>query len=266
MKLKSYAYKASGSNFFIQKFLPTVSFSVYQESRTATAWARVIRMSDNAEADIGFLNGAADITALQSFVGSADAYYCKIYDQAGSNHLLQATVGNMCKAATAGVLTLSLGLPTFLFNGTSTFYTLTTPFAIASLITSVKLVSLVAGTGYNNPHFGASTSYGYDCHVNNMNYLYMWGKEGYIRNPVTASASEHVLSGHFNAAGGSMLYYDSTSVGASYSAFASNAIFNNVGKTFGAINQKGSFSAMHFCNYDASANFVAMRTELINRL
>ena len=50
---------------------------------------KVRRPSDNAELNIGFVNGILDIVSLLNFVGFGNGFVSIIYDQVGSNNMVQ---------------------------------------------------------------------------------------------------------------------------------------------------------------------------------
>ena len=52
---------------------------------------KVRRSSDNAELDIGFVDGILDTASLLDFVGSGNGFVSVIYDQVGSNNMTQTT-------------------------------------------------------------------------------------------------------------------------------------------------------------------------------
>lgn len=90
--------------------------------RTAYVGAaiRVIRTSDNAEQDIGFLpDGTLDISTLQTFVGISDGLVKIQYDQSTNGFDLdaQTDTDNMPKIIIAGVLQTTNNLPAMLFDG-----------------------------------------------------------------------------------------------------------------------------------------------------
>jgi len=67
---------------------------------------RVRRDADDAEQDIGYLaNGDVDTSALQTFVGSDNAFVTTVYRQDGSSdHLIQSTTSSQPRIALAGVI------------------------------------------------------------------------------------------------------------------------------------------------------------------
>lgn len=81
---------------------------------------RVIRTSDSAEQDIGFLaDGSLDVPALTSFVGASDGMVKIIYDQSTNNFDLDAQIiiAKMPKIILAGILQTTNALPAILFDG-----------------------------------------------------------------------------------------------------------------------------------------------------
>ena len=81
---------------------------------------RVRRSSDDAKQDIGFDDsGMLDISALESFVGSADGYVTVWYSQVdGEPDLTQGTNGNQPRIAQGGIVeTNSDGKPTIRLTG-----------------------------------------------------------------------------------------------------------------------------------------------------
>lgn len=77
---------------------------------------RVRRSSDNAEQDIGFVNGNLDTASLTSFCGAGDGYVTTWYDQSGNgNNATQTTAGNQPLIYQSNVIFLSTK-PSVLFN------------------------------------------------------------------------------------------------------------------------------------------------------
>src|ERR1051326_4689166 len=85
----------------------TVIYSLRQIITSATKCIRVRRCNDNAEQDIGYVNGFLDTTSLMSFVGSASGFVTKWYDQIGGLDISQVTTAKQPKIVVAGVLQLS---------------------------------------------------------------------------------------------------------------------------------------------------------------
>jgi hypothetical protein len=72
---------------------------------------KVRRSSDNAELDIGFVDGVLDIATLLTFVGSGDGFVTIIYDQVGSNNMVQNTASLQGQIVSNGQLILKGGKP-----------------------------------------------------------------------------------------------------------------------------------------------------------
>lgn len=91
------------------------AWSVARKLRTAYSGAliRVRRSNDNSELDIGF-NGSneLDTAALNTFVGSNNAFIVTKYDQSGNGrNWTQATAGKQPRIMNAGVLDTENGKP-----------------------------------------------------------------------------------------------------------------------------------------------------------
>jgi hypothetical protein len=72
---------------------------------------KVRRSSDNAELDIGFVDGVLDIATLLTFVGSGDGFVAIIYDQVGSNNMTQTTANLQGQIVSNGSLILKGSKP-----------------------------------------------------------------------------------------------------------------------------------------------------------
>jgi len=72
---------------------------------------KVRRSSDNAELDIGFVNGILDTAILLTFVGSGNGFVTIIYDQVGSNNMTQTTANLQGQIVSNGSVILKGGKP-----------------------------------------------------------------------------------------------------------------------------------------------------------
>jgi len=78
------------------------AFSLRRLRTAYTGSAIRVRRADNTEQDIGFVNNELDTVSLLSFVGSGDGFVTVIYDQSGSNNMVQATANLQGKIANSG--------------------------------------------------------------------------------------------------------------------------------------------------------------------
>lgn len=69
------------------------SFRLLSSSYLGSA-LKVRRSSDDTEMDIGFLNGDFDSAAYEAFIGGGNGFCSKLYDQAASYDLVQATTAS----------------------------------------------------------------------------------------------------------------------------------------------------------------------------
>lgn len=99
---------------------------------------RVRRSSDNAELDIGFVNGVLDTATLLTFCGAGNGYVTIWYDQSGNgNNSVQATATRQPLIVDSGTLITNNSKPSLKFTS-----------AVGSSL-STGLVQLVnASTGY----------------------------------------------------------------------------------------------------------------------
>jgi hypothetical protein len=72
---------------------------------------RVRRSSDNTELDIGFVNNVLDTSSLLTFVGSGNGFVSIIYDQVGSNNMVQNLASRQGLIVSNGSLILKNGKP-----------------------------------------------------------------------------------------------------------------------------------------------------------
>ena len=78
----------------------------------------VRRSSDNAQQDIGFVNGVLDTASLLAFVGANNGFVTKWYDQSGAGlDVAQATAVNQPQIVASGVVTKINSTPAPLFSG-----------------------------------------------------------------------------------------------------------------------------------------------------
>jgi hypothetical protein len=103
----------------------SVAYSLRNLSTTYTGNAiRVRRSNDNAEQNIGFVNGVLDTASLLTFTGANSGFVTTWYDQSGNaNNAVQATAGLQARIVNAGAITYQNGKPVIDFYGAGIFYT-----------------------------------------------------------------------------------------------------------------------------------------------
>jgi len=84
----------------------TVAYSLRQLRTAYTGAAiRVRRSSDNAEQDIGFVNGNLDTSSLLTFCGAGNGFITTWYDQSGNaNNSTQATATSQAQIVSSGAV------------------------------------------------------------------------------------------------------------------------------------------------------------------
>lgn len=103
----------------------SAAYSLKQLDETATVSIRVRRSSDDTEQDIGFVDRALDVSALESFCAATNGYVTKFYHQGGSNHLAQSDSAKQPIIVISGVAITIDSEPMMLFQGTNDYLTLT---------------------------------------------------------------------------------------------------------------------------------------------
>jgi hypothetical protein len=105
----------SGGGFegFLNKFSgASLGLSLDKLDKNYTGSAiKVRRSSDNAEQDIGFVNNILDTASLLDFVGSGNCFVSIIYDQVGSNNMVQNTASLQGQIVSNGSVILKGGKP-----------------------------------------------------------------------------------------------------------------------------------------------------------
>jgi len=130
--LQQFVFKASPLSA-----LSATAAAAYSLRKLYCAYAgkaiNVRRSSDNTTSDIGFTaTGDLDTATLKTFVGANNGFVTKWYDQSGNgNDAAQATNGNQPKIVAAGVVSRQGGLPTLVFDGTTSYFTIS--YAAASM-------------------------------------------------------------------------------------------------------------------------------------
>jgi hypothetical protein len=97
----------------------TAAYSLRKLSRFYTGSAiRVRRLSDNAEQDIGFVDGILDTASLLSFCAATDGFVVKWYSQVGGSTMdvIQTTAIKQPKIVISGVLNTLNGKPSIQYK------------------------------------------------------------------------------------------------------------------------------------------------------
>jgi len=102
-----------------------IAFVAYGLRRLSRFWTgaaiRVMRTSDDAELDIGFIGEDLDVVTLLAFVGLANGEIVIWYDQSGNGRHAVSTAGRRPRIVNAGVLDIANGKPAIRFNGSSMY-------------------------------------------------------------------------------------------------------------------------------------------------
>lgn len=178
----------SGPYLFDKYSGASVGYSFRQLKSTATKSVRIRRVSDNAEQDFGFVGGYVDSTAITNYIstGGGFGYITKWYDQSGNgNDAVQATNANQPLVGISGA-NISAN-----FNGTTNFFSITTPITQSSGATALVLSQK---TSLTNQMFGfESPSANYMQYDNNgsINFSLFNGTYSHTLNTDSSSWSNN---------------------------------------------------------------------------
>jgi hypothetical protein len=145
----------------------SVAYGLRRLSRFWTGAAiRVMRTSDDAELDIGFIGEDLDVVTLLAFVGLANGEIVIWYDQSGNGRHAVSTAGRRPRIVNAGVLDIANGKPAVRFNGSNTFFSgVSLPLSQLTLIsvlndvTQAPTIRYSIGTGSGSPGRGIFSSF-----------------------------------------------------------------------------------------------------------
>jgi hypothetical protein len=147
-----------------------IAFVAYGLRRLSRFWTgaaiRVMRTSDDAELDIGFIGEDLDVVTLLAFVGLANGEIVIWYDQSGNGRHAVSTAGRRPRIVNAGVLDIANGKPAVRFNGSNTFFSgVSLPLSQLTLIsvlndvTQAPTIRYSIGTGSGSPGRGIFSSF-----------------------------------------------------------------------------------------------------------
>jgi len=113
-------FRKPAANLLLDLYPADFALSLFKIRTAYTGYClRVLRDSDNATLDIGFVGGVLDTATILSFVGAANGYVNRWYSQIGSNYALSNVVVDMPRIVNTGVLETLNSKPCLYFNGTS---------------------------------------------------------------------------------------------------------------------------------------------------
>jgi hypothetical protein len=147
--------------------IASVAYGLRRLSRFWTGAAiRVMRTSDDAELDIGFIGEDLDVVTLLAFVGLANGEIVIWYDQSGNGRHAVSTAGRRPRIVNAGVLDIANGKPAIRFNGSNTSFSgVSLPLSQLTLssvlndVTQAGDIRYAIGTGSGLPGRGIFSSF-----------------------------------------------------------------------------------------------------------
>jgi hypothetical protein len=225
MSSKKILFSANPNKKILDKYPADLAFSLFKIRSTYSGnCIRVVRDSDFATMDIGFLGDALDTVSLLSFVGSANGYIDRWYNQSSANTATQVTHANRPKIVSSGVLETLNGKPSLKFNGTDSFLQfsneyVTNDFSVFSYgkrNASGSIFAPLSGTGVALLHYSD-------------NNYYFQTPAGYAASTSTdTSSSSYMLEAH-STVSTRYLYKNQSLVTTSFTSFTLADYFFRIG-------------------------------------
>lgn len=115
--------QSNSASFLLDDFsgaILTVSFRLLKSDYTGYC-VRIRRSSDNAEQDIGFVDGLIDTASLLTFVGAGTGYVTVWYNQVDTNNMIMTVAVDQGWIVSSGTLVTLNGKPCIATGHTSGF-------------------------------------------------------------------------------------------------------------------------------------------------
>lgn len=225
---------------------------------------RVRRSSDNAEQDIGFLNGELNQASLTAFTGVSNGFITKWYDQSGNgNDLVQAAVASQPQIVAAGVVQTTNGKPSINFDGVNDFFNLTTGISStpnwSSFMVGKKTAMGTVGPMLSNTDNNNAPET--PMHYSDSNF-YIKSSGATVWFAADATTAQELLTGVFNGAG-AFIWKNNGALSLSNFAGAAGSGFATFGAKNAATNYTtGSAQEFIFYSSDQTANRSAINTNI----
>ena len=261
MKRKMLFCQNYGTNFLLDTYPANLAFSMFKLSSSYSGnCLRVVRSSDNATLDIGFVGDVLDTATLLSFIGSNNGYVNRWFNQSSSNNAVQDVLSSMPRIVNAGVLETLNGHPTLYFDGTNDSLvflneTVTIDFSVFSYgkrTSSGSLFAPMSGNGSALLHF------------TDDNY-YFQVPTGYLAsNSTDSTTTAYLLDAHSSTAT-KELYKNQVSVPGTFNAVVLSDNFTQIGSYSSSSFMGGKLSEVIMYKTNQSANRIAIGNDIISR-
>ena len=239
-----------------------MAFSLFKISTTYTGnCLRVVRSSDLATLDIGFVDNVLDTASLLSFIGSNSGYVSRWFNQSSGNNASQNIIASMPRIVNAGVLETLNGHPTLYFDGSNDF------FQIANETVTINYSVFAYGKRTASGNVFAPLS-GYNSvallHFSDNRY-YFQVPTGYLASISTDSSSSAYLLDAHSSTTTKELYKNQVSVVANFVGVSLNSNFTRIGNYNSANHMNGKLNEVILYKSNQSANRIAIGTDIFNR-
>jgi hypothetical protein len=225
---------------------------------------RVLRSTDLATLDIGFVGGVLDTATMLSFIGSATGYVDRWYSQIGSNFAVSNVVVDMPRIVNAGVLETLNGKPALFFNASATG-----PFMI---LNSVEVVNTDFSVFSYGKRFASGSMFA-PLVTNGSttlmqftdNKYYLINSAGFnISATADTTAVNMLLEGHSTSLART-IYKNQSLIASTPTASSLGNNFIRIGGGYGASFTKGHITEIILYKANQITNRVAIGNDIITR-
>lgn len=250
-----------GGNLLLDTYPANMAFSMFKLSSSYTGKClRVVRSSDSAPLDIGFVGNVLDTATLLDFIGSNNGYVSRWFNQSSSNNAVQDVLSSMPRIVTAGVLETLNGHPTLNFDGSSDVFIFTNEvvtndfsiFSYGKRFYSGSIFAPLSGNGSALLHFSD----------NNYYFQVPTGYAG--SNSTDTTTSAYLLDAHSSVIA-KKVYKNQVLVPTTFVSVAMSNAFNRIGTYSGGNYMSAKLSEVILYKTDQEANRIPIGTNIFNR-
>lgn len=194
MGSKNYIFgRKYAGNLLLDKHPADLAYSVFKLSTFYSGYClRVVRSSDFATLDVGYVNGVLDFSTILSFIGSNSGYVNRLYNPANGNTATQDVIGSMPRIVNSGVLETLNGNPALYFDGVDDFFhisieTVTNDFSLFAYGKRTASGDLFA------PLSGGGSAF---LHYTDNNYYFQMPAGYSASNSTDSTTAAYLVEGH----------------------------------------------------------------------
>jgi len=257
-----YIFGKTTADRILDNYPADLAFSMFKLSSSYSGnCLRVVRSSDNATLDIGFVDNVLDTASLLSFIGSNSGYVNRWFNQSSGNNATQDTIGSMPRIVNSGTLETLNGHPTLYFDGVNDNFHLTNEtvsinfsvFAYGKRNASGSVFAPLSGAGSV-----ALLHY-------SDNYYYFQAPTGYLAsNSTDTTSSAYLLDAH-SSTPTKELYKNQVLVTSTFNSLSLTDAFSQIGRYSGGNFMAGKLSEVLLYKANQNGNRISIGNDIISR-